>query len=581
MNKRLRFIFLLFVIALAVALLYPTVNWYFIVDDEKQAVASSSQEEIKRFTQARAREDIRRLVSLVQSDEDVLLPEDLAPVQKKAQELLRIERASFPDTWTVRNTLTAFRDQDEALLQMEDYYREEIFALKEQKTRVINLGLDLSGGINVVLEADIDSLAERLERQPTDDEVAEAIDLALEILNNRIDTFGVTEPIIRRQEGGNRIEIEIPGDNDPERVNAFLIGQGNLKLQIVDDEATSELLDYQNEFRTSNSIDWEPERDGNPDFIPAGSVIRPFVQRDEYNIEYVVRYIVTREDSANVLDGSHIQDADTSSDPFTGRPTTTFVLDNEGSDLFQQITGANIGSSLSIVMDGKVRAHASISTEIGGGSVQITGFTAEESRNIARVLQTAALPVDLVIVNQQRVGATLGQDSVEAGLRAILYGMIAVVVFMLLYYKGAGIIANFALLMNLFFIIALLSAFNLTLTLTSIAGLILTVGMAVDANVIIFERIKEEYRLGKSAAASVEAGYKKAFWTIMDANLTTGIAAVFLSFLGTGPIQGFAVTLSVGIVCSVFTALWITRLFFDILTDGLGRQKLSISWRAR
>ena len=581
MNKRLRFIFLLLVIAIAAALLYPTINWYFIVDAQTQAVVSGSREEIKRYTQALAKADINRLTALVRSDETAALPDDLIPIQERAEALLRLEDADIPANWTVRDVLVAFRDEDEALRQMEEHYREEIFALKEQKNRIINLGLDLSGGINVVLEADVDSLSERLGRSPDDEELAEAIDLALEILNNRIDTFGVTEPVIRRQEGSNRIEIEIPGDNDPERVNAFLMGRGSLNLQIVDDDATAQLLTWQGEFRAGNNIDWDPERDPLPDFVLSGSTVRPYVQKDEYDIDYIVRYIVTKEDNVNVLDGSHIQEADTASDPFTGRPTTTFLLDNEGAGLFQQMTSANVGSSLAIVMDGKVRAYARISEEIGGGSVRITGFTTEESRNIARVLQTAALPVDLIIVNQQRVGASLGQDAVEAGLRAILYGMIAVVLFMFIYYKGAGIIANIALILNLFFIISFLSAFNLTLTLTSIAGLILTVGMAVDANVIIFERIKEEYRLGKSAAASVEAGYKKAFWTIMDANLTTGIAAIFLSFLGTGPIQGFAVTLSVGIFSSVFTALWVTRLFFNISTEGLGRQKLSISWRAR
>ena len=579
MNKRLRFIFLLLVIAIAAALLYPTINWYFMVDADTQVVASGSREEIKRYSQEKARLDIDRITALGRDGEDIALPADLAHVQRKAMELLRLEDADIPETWTVQNVLASFRSQDEALRQLEEYYRDQIFALKEQKNRIINLGLDLSGGVNVVLEADLNSLSERLGREPNEEEIAEAIDLAMEILNNRIDTFGVTEPIIRRQEGGNRIEIEIPGDNDPERVNAFLMGGGSLKLQIVDDAITAQLLETQNEFRAENNIDWDPDQDEIPEFIPVGSEVRSYVQKDEYEIDYVVRYIVTKEDSANVLDGSHIQQADTASDPLTGRPTTTFLLDSEGSGLFQQITGANVGSSLAIVMDDKVRAYARISEEIGGGSVRLTGFTTEESQNIARVLQTAALPVELIIVNQQRVGASLGQDAVEAGLRAILYGMIAVVIFMLIYYKGAGIIANIALLLNLFFIISLLSAFNLTLTLTSIAGLILTVGMAVDANVIIFERIKEEYRIGKSASASVEAGYRKAFWTIMDANLTTGIAAVFLSFLGTGPIQGFAVTLSVGIFSSVFTALWVTRLFFNISTEALGRQKLSIAWR--
>ena len=581
MNKRLRFISLLLVIAVAALMLYPTISWYFIVDEDVRSIASSSREEIKRYAQQMAQADINKLTRLIRSDESASLPDDLMQIQEVAKKLLKAENADFPANWTARNVLATFRSQDDAARQMEEYYRLKIFALKDQKSRIINLGLDLSGGINVVLEADVDSLSERLGREPNDEELNEAVDLALEILNNRIDTFGVTEPIIRRQEGGNRIEIEIPGDNDPERVNAFLMGRGSLKLQIVNDESTAELVDYQSEFRVENNIDWDPERDELLYPIPVGSAVRPYVQKDEYNSEYVVRYIVTQENSANVLDGSHIQGADTASDSITGRPTTTFTLDNEGSRLFQQITAANVGSSLAIVMDDKVRAYARISSEIGGGSVQITGFTAEESQDIARVLQTAALPIDLIIVNQQRVGASLGRDAVNAGLTAILYGLIAVILFMFLYYKGAGLIANSALVLNLFFIISLLSAFNLTLTLTSIAGLILTVGMAVDANVIVFERIKEEYHLGKSAAASVTAGYKKAFWTIMDANLTTGIAAVLLSFLGTGPIQGFAVTLSVGILSSVFTALWVTRLFFDTITDGLGRQKLSISWRNR
>ncbi|AHC13768.1 protein translocase subunit SecD [Salinispira pacifica] len=581
MNKRFRFIFLLVVIGLAFLLLYPTINWYFMVPEDVKTITSGSREEIRRFAQTEAAADLGELTELIRDDENAQVPQSLEHVQDLAREILRAEDADLPEAWTVQDVLAAFRSEDDALRRIEDYYRQDIISLKEQKNRIINLGLDLSGGINVVLEADVDSLTERLGREPSEEELSTAIDLALEILNNRIDTFGVTEPIIRRQEGSNRIEIEIPGDNDPERVNAFLMGRGSLNLQIVDDEATEELVAFQEQFRSQNNVDWDPERDAIPEFVPAGAEVRPYVQKDEYDIDYVVRYIVTKEDSASVLDGSHIEEADTSSDQLTGRPTTIFRLDNEGANLFQDLTRDNVGSSLAIVMDGKVRAYARISEEIPGGSVRITGFTREESQNIATVLQTAALPVDLVIVNQQSVGASLGQDAVDAGIRAIMYGLIAVIIFMLIYYKGAGIIATLGLTLNLFFIVSLLSAFNLTLTLTSIAGLILTVGMAVDANVIIFERIKEEYRLGKTAAASVQAGYKKAFWTIMDANLTTGIAAVLLSFLGTGPIQGFAVTLSVGIFSSLFTALWISRLFFNISTEGLGREKLSISWRTK
>ena len=198
---------------------------------------------------------------------------------------------------------------------------------------------------------------------------------------------------------------------------------------------------------------------------------------------------------------------------------------------------------------------------------------------MSTVLRTAALPVDLEIVNQQIVGASLGEQAIQLGLYSIGAGMALVLLFMVVVYKGAGCIADIALLLNLFFILAMLSAFNLTLTLTSIAGIILTVGMAVDANVIIFERIKEEYRLGKGAAASVRAGFEKAFWTVTDANVTTFIAAIFLSLIGTGAVQGFAVTLAVGIASSMFTALVVTRLFFDFSTQVLKRSKLSIAWR--
>jgi preprotein translocase subunit SecD len=241
----------------------------------------------------------------------------------------------------------------------------------------------------------------------------------------------------------------------------------------------------------------------------------------------------------------------------------------------------NVGTSLAIVMDGKVRAYAQISEEIPGGQVMMQGFDLEDANDISRVLRTAALPVDLEIISLQQVGASLGEDAIQAGIQAILLGFALVIVFIILYYLGSGLVATVGLMINMFMIIAFLSAFNLTLTLTSIAGLILTVGMAVDANVIIFERIKEEFRLGKSAGASIQAGYQKAFWTIMDANLTTFIAALFLSYLGTGPVQGFAVTLAVGIVFSVFSALFVTRLLFDFGTDVLKSPKLSISWRLK
>ena len=239
-----------------------------------------------------------------------------------------------------------------------------------------------------------------------------------------------------------------------------------------------------------------------------------------------------------------------------------------------------MGKPLAIVLDDRVKSQAAIQTAIRD-AVRLTGFGQDEANNIALTLRTAALPVELEVVNQQSIGASLGEDTIRRGLWALLGGLAAVMVFMLIWYKGAGINAVVAQILNIYLMGSILSAFNFTLTLPSIAGFILTIGMAVDANVIIFERMKEELRLGKSRKAAVDAGFNKAFWAIMDSNITTFIAALFLSQLGSGPIQGFAVSLAIGVFSSVFTALFVSRLIFDFGTDVLGSKRLSLSWRVK
>ena len=280
------------------------------------------------------------------------------------------------------------------------------------------------------------------------------------------------------------------------------------------------------------------------------------------------------------LEGAYIQQAQVSRNPITQQPTVIFNLTGEGGDIFFKLTSENVGNVMAVVLDDRVKAAATISEPIRN-QVQVTGFTQSEAEDLALVLETGALPVPLEILSQQAIGASLGEDAIRTGLNSIALGIAAVLLFMLVYYKGAGLVADLALVLNLFFLVSVLSVFNFTLTLPSIAGVILTVGMAVDANVIIFERIKEEYRLGKSASAAVTAGFGKAFWTVMDANITTFIAAIALSQLGSGPIQGFAVTLSVGVVSSMFTALVVSRLIFDFFTETLHVERLSIDWKRR
>jgi len=577
MSKRLRVTLVLALIGVGLTFIYPTLQWYYRIPEEKKIQAGSSREQIREYAQARAKGEMDRLKALAVSNPEAPLPPEFQYLADKARANYRLARREVPGTWTVAAVLAGFRGEKEAFTELEKRHHQEIMELKDLRSRSMQLGLDLAGGMTVALQADMESLGKRLGHTPTTEEKEDAIRRALEIITNRIDQFGVTEPQVRRGGDEGTITIEIPGDADPERVRAFLMGKGSLNFHIVDEEATEKLIEYQRA-----NPGYSPE---NPvfavDFVPAGSVIRGYYTKDAYGLDRLERYIVIYEDiRENGLDGNHIRSAQVARDPVTNEPTVNFVLDGEGGEKFYSLTDKYRGKILAIVMDDKVKAYARIQEAIRE-SVRITGFGLEEAQNLALVLRTAALPVDLDIVNQQAVGASLGADAIQTGLRASLVGVLLVVVFMLVYYKGAGLIADIALLLNLFFMIATLSVFNFTLTLTSIAGIVLSVGMAVDANVIIFERMKEEYRLGKSAKAAVQAGFSKAFWTIMDSNITTLIASIFLSQLGKGPIQGFAVTLSIGIVTSMFTALFVSRLIFDFLTDQAGMTKLSISWRLR
>jgi preprotein translocase subunit SecD len=573
MSKRFRLIIIVVLLVISGIFLYPTARWYFTVPQEKKNLATSSRIQARDYSNRQAREDLDLLLAM---DKDNEVPEDYGYLIPAAKENYRDEGRPVPGEWTVETLLDGFQGEQEIFAAIESEYFQEITDLKALRDRILELGLDLSGGMNVVLRADRDSLEERIGHQPDDDEMNLAIETAMETLNNRIDQFGVTEPQIRRQ-GNQNIIIDVPGDTDPDRVNTFLMGKGSLNFHIVDGEATDQLIQLQQE-----TPGWSPEIYGRPDFIPAGTVIRGYYTKDRFGIDQLVRYIAIKEDVQEFgLDGSHITEAEVIRGTLTNRPEVIFTLDNEGSDDFYQLTQAQEGEDLAIVLDEKVKAYATIQNPIPNGRVRITGFSADEAQNIATVLRTAAMPVDLVVESYQSIGATLGEDAIRAGVRAIILGFALVMVFMASYYKGAGFIADLALILNLFFIVSILSVFNLTLTLTSIAGIILTVGMAVDANVIIFERIKEEYRLGKSPRSAISTGFKKAFWTIMDANITTFIAAIFLSQLGSGPIKGFAVTLAVGIISSIFTALFVSRLIFEFFAEVLKRDRLSISWRIK
>jgi preprotein translocase subunit SecD len=361
--------------------------------------------------------------------------------------------------------------------------------------------------------------------------IRNALEQSIEIVRRRVDETGVSEPTIQRQ-GERRILVQLPGIKDPERIKRLIGKTAKLTFHLVDESAS--LQDALN------------------GRIPPGSQLL-FGPEAEGRIPYVVRRTVE-------VGGDRLVDAQPAFQD--GQPIVSFRFDTAGGRLFGELTQNNVGVRLAIVLDREVVSAPVIRSPILGGSGIITGqFSVQEVNDLSLVLRAGALPAPLSILEERTVGPGLGQDSIEAGKIASMIGLAAVIVFIIASYGLFGVMAAVALLFNLSLIVALLSVLQATLTLPGIAGIVLTIGMAVDANVLILERIKEETRNGRTPISAVDAGYKRALTTIIDSNLTTLIAAILLFQFGSGPIKGFAVTLSIGILTSMFTALMLTRLF--------------------
>ena len=368
-----------------------------------------------------------------------------------------------------------------------------------------------------------------------------AVEQSLETIRNRVDQFGISEPEIIPQ-GTDRIIVQLPGVKDPSRAKNLIGRTALLEFKLVDEE---------------HSLDEALK--GN---VPEGSIVayesrldRSSGRRSEIPILLINRTLMT----GDALEMANVQIGDR-----FGEPHVSLKFNARGGKDFDRITGENVKKRLAIVLDGRVHSAPVIQERISGGQAQITGaFTMEEASDLAIVLRAGALPAPVNILEERTVGPSLGQDSIDKGTTACVIAAILTLLFMILYYRLTGIIADVALVMNMLLLLGVMVAFKATLTLPGIAGIVLTIGMAVDANVLINERIREELRLGKTPRAAVEAGYAKAFLTIFDSNVTTLVAALFLFGFGTGPVKGFAVTLTIGIVVSMFTAVFVTRIIFD------------------
>lgn len=487
----------------------------------------------------------------------------------------------------------------------------------------LKLGLDLQGGMQVLLEVDYSEL------KISNEEKEDAVKTALEIIRNRIDQFGVSEPDIRRI-GKNRIQIQLPGVKDFGRAKdligktallEFKLIAKNDEIQAAVDAANKYLsenldkYDYLKKFAETEQVDIledEENTDANDDIfsqlitadgssfmvsnenveifrklikdknfqaaIPSG--LKFAIGKEDRNDRYADRNVFVHYTKAE-LSGKYLESATTKiGNGYTAKdkgPYIALTFDKKGAKIFANVTGQNIGRRLAIVLDDVVYMAPNIETKIPTGEARITGgFTLQECHDLVIVLNAGNLPAPVNIIEERTVGPSLGSDSIKAGILAAIIGLAVVVLFMIVYYGLSGLIADIAVTINVAFILAVMTMLGGTLTVPGIAGMILTIGMAVDANVIIFERIRENLRAGKTVRTAVDSGFSRAFVTIVDANITTLITALVLYQFGTGPIKGFAVTLSIGIVGSMFSSILLAKAIFDGMITNVKRDKLSI-----
>ena len=423
--------------------------------------------------------------------------------------------------------------------------REKLEASGDRPKRILNLGLDLRGGSSLLLELDVSKLT-------GNESLNESMQRAIEIVRNRIDQYGVGEIPITRQ-GEKWISVQLPGIANPEQAEALIGKTAMLEFRIVktDNEAQetiNKLMELDNPFNPDGTLTEQAAA-----LVPAGLT----VMKDKQG------FMVPLTDTAAVT-GADLEDARVSTGEY-GYPAVSFQLNGDGAKKFGNLTSANLKKDLAIILDNTVQSHPTIQARISN-SGQITGrFTMEEARQLAIVLRAGALPAPVNIIEKRTIGPGLGEDSIKSGVKASIIAFIFIVVFMSIYYRFSGIIASVALVLNLLFLLALMAYFSATLTLPGIAGIILSLAMAVDANVLILERMREEKDKGQPLPLVIKEGYAKAWSAIFDSNLTTWIASLLLFQFGTGPVKGFALTLTLGLFVGVFTSVFVTRAIYDLI----------------
>lgn len=486
------------------------------------------------------------LILQVVTDDAVNIETDLAV--ERLKEDLRARQIAFSDVRKRDVKTIEVRDVDPQKTSEFRATVEEGFPIWDRSS--------LPGSANSYLL----TLKSSVERQIRTSSVQQAI----QTIRNRVDQLGVTEPVIQEHGPAEEYQIlvQLPGVDDPARVKDIIKSTALLELKIVE-PGHGPFTSREAALAQFGGV------------VPEGKELLPSVRRfqDSSSQSSEEWYLVNR---VAAITGRDLKTASPSSDEF-GKPAVSFNLTSDGANRFEKVTSENIGKMLAIVLDGKVQSAPSIRGQIRD-SGQITGsFTLEQANDLALVLRSGALPASLVYLEERTVGASLGNDSIWQGIVASVVGLIAVILFMLAYYKFSGVNAVVALILNLIILVAALAYIKATLTLPGIAGVLLLIGMAVDSNVLIFERIREELGAGKNVISAVNLGFSKAFVTIIDTHVTTIVSVLFLFIFGTGPVKGFAVVLFWGLMANLFTAVFVSKFMFDwVLSGSTRRESLSI-----
>ncbi len=538
-------ILILAVLILSTWFLVPTIRWYSMTPKARQDLQKVDYKEWKSINEGKL-----NLGLDLQGGVSLLLRVDTDTLQTMAMDK-EIER--------INTEFTAKNSPIRATLSENSAYIIIAYPDEDQRQAASNIAMGSD-----ILEK-IDSPEGKLYYQPSplriNQKLSDTVEQARHVIENRVNELGLSETMVAKV-GDDKIAVQLPGETDPERATNIIRRQAFLEFKLVADDALiNSIIDEQGNLRPGA-------------IIPDGYELKYLKETKGTDVTKIPILVKKRAD----LTGDHITSARVSRDSMSfGAAYVELKLDREGARMFERVTGMNVNKKLAIVLDGEVKSAPNIQERIPNGSARITGqYTENEARDLALVLKSGALPVPLVIEESRTVGPTLGYDSIRKGIMSAVIGGILIVLFMFVYYKGSGLIADMALILNLIILMAAMSMLGATLTVPGIAGIVLTIGMAVDANVLIFERIREELRAGKTPRAAIEAGYGRAFSAILDSNVTTIIAAFMLVQFGSSAVKGFAITLMVGIAISMFTAILVTRVVFDWISLRSGFKKLSI-----